>query len=63
MMFLKLWFTYPTARQEDPPAKCYAEVEIINRISANSYDIVQSSRTFTLDNCLKTVPIISRLSV
>ncbi len=48
MMFPKLWFTYPTAHQEDPPAKCYAEVVIIHRISANSYDIVQSSRTFTL---------------
>ncbi len=61
MMFLKLWFTYPTAHQEDPPAKCYAEVEIINRISANSYDIVQSSRTFTLaviaSTLMQIVPI------
>ncbi len=42
MMFLKFWFTYPTPRQEEPPAKCCAEVEIIHIISANSYDIVQA---------------------
>ncbi len=62
------------ARQEEPPAKCYAKVVIMNRISANSYDIVQAYSYKVLglllllslaiaSTLVQIVPIISSLSV
>ncbi len=70
--FLNFGLHIPRPRQEEPPAKCYAEVVIMNRISANSYDIVQaysySYRVLLLtlaiaSTLMQIVPIVSSQSV
>ncbi len=72
LCFLNFGLHIPRPRQVEPPAKCYAEVVIINRISANSYDIVQAYSYKVLElllllslaitsTLMQIVPIISSL--